>query len=114
MKVYVAGKWEEKERVREVQRQLISAGHTISFDWTQVCDGTEEHMKVQAANDKQGVLDADAFVGVFEKDLRYSGALTEMGMAMANGAKIYILGNAVDTNLFMRLPEVRRGIDELL
>lgn len=109
MRVYVAGKWEEKERVREVQQQLIAAGHTISYDWTTATANSRE----QAENDVAGVLNADAFVGVFEKDLRYSGAIAEMGMAIANGASIYILGNAIDTNIFLRLPRVRRGIDGL-
>lgn len=116
MKIYVAGKWEEKERVREIMSQLIEAGHTITHDWcaAESCGDNEERWKEHALNDKQGVLTAEAFVGVFEKDLRYSGALTEMGMAAGMGIPIYIVGSACDNNVFLRLPEVRRGIWGLL
>lgn len=112
MRVYVAGKWEEKARVREVQQQLRDAGHVITHDWTseEEVGITQEH----AVNDKNGVLTADAFIGIFEKDLRYSGALSEMGIAIAKGIPIHILGDAINNNIFLMLPEVRRGISTLL
>ena len=34
MRIYVAGKWQEKPQVRAVQEALIAAGHTITHDWT--------------------------------------------------------------------------------
>ena len=37
-RVYVAGKWEDKRRVKEVQNILIEAGHAITFDWTRQLD----------------------------------------------------------------------------
>jgi hypothetical protein len=110
MRIYVAGKWEEKERVREVQEQLCQAGHTITYDWTTATVNSRE----QAERDVLGVLSAEAFVGVFEKDLRYSGAIAEMGIAIANDVPIHILGNAIDSNIFMNLPNVRRGLEGLL
>lgn len=116
VKIYVAGKWEDKERVREVQEYLKRFGHTITHDWTQAesCGDDEERWKEHASNDKKGVLSADAFVGVFEKDLKYSGALAEFGMACAIGIPCYILGNAIDSNVFLRLPEVKRGLEDLI
>lgn len=117
MRVYVAGKWEEKERVREVQAQLIAAGHTITHDWTKEESSSgydPDLMARHAVADKAGVLAADAFVGIFEKDLRYSGAVAELGIAVAMGIPIYILGNFVDRNVFAYLPEVRRGLGGLL
>lgn len=111
MKIYIAGKWEEKERVREVMQQLIVAGHSITYDWTKDESSFTER---QALADREGVLEADAFVGVFEKDLRYSGALVEMGIAVARGIPVHILGNAVDGNIFILLPTVNRGLGTLL
>ena len=111
MRVYVAGKWEEKERVRQVQTLLRKAGHTITFDWTKSAGlGLEK----QASRDTVGVLTADAFVGVFEKDLPYRGAYTELGMAIATGIPIYILGHAADLNIFVNLPRVKYGMEDLL
>lgn len=101
--------------MREVQAQLIKAGHTITHDWTAESEvKCEQDWINHAALDRNGVAQADAFVGVFEKDLAYCGALSEMGMAAARCIPIYILGNAVDRNVFTHLPEVRRGIEELL
>lgn len=115
MKIYVAGKWEEKDRVREVQQKLQLHGHTITHDWTteESCGDNEDKWKSHAVNDLAGVLNADAYVGVFEKNLKYSGAIAEFGIALGNGIPIYIIGHALDTNVFMRLPQVNRGIDEL-
>jgi nucleoside 2-deoxyribosyltransferase len=115
MKIYVAGKWEDKPRVREVQNYLKRFGHTITHDWTtESCGDDEEKWKEHARDDKAGVLAADAFVGVFEKDLRYSGALSEFGMACALGIPCYILGSAINGNVFLRLPEVHRGLEGLI
>jgi nucleoside 2-deoxyribosyltransferase len=98
MKVYVAGKWEEKERVREVQDLLKRHGHTITHDWTREEEDLNhiEHFATFALQDKQGVMGADAYVGVFEKDLKYKGAFAEMGIAVALGIPIYILGQYAD------------------
>lgn len=115
-RIYVAGKWEEKDRVRQVQEQLKAAGHTITYDWTRANGDNNAVGSRQAfaMADRSGVFEADVFVGVFEKDLKYIGALTEMGMAVAMDIPIYILGNSIDSNIFLELPEVRRGIQELL
>lgn len=116
-RIYVAGKWEEKERVREVQAQLVAAGHTITHDWTTeepVGDAYLNIVPSAVLADKQGVMAADAFVGIFEKDLRYLGAVAELGMAIARGIPVYILGNAADRCIFVKLPEVKRGLEELL
>ena len=61
MRVYVAGKFEDIDEVRAVQKLLKGAGHTISFDWTRndvgFCDP-------QAVRDYMGVFKADALVFV--------------------------------------------------
>jgi nucleoside 2-deoxyribosyltransferase len=105
MRVYVATKWEEIPRAREVMATLIQAGHTITYDWTH----GEQFNLEQAQADKQGVLTADAMVFIAEKPLAYNGALAEFGMAIARGIPIYVLGTGIDANIFINLPEVRRG-----
>lgn len=115
MRIYVAGKWEEKERVREVMAQLVAAGHAITHDWTQEPDAScEQDLTDHAEWDVGGVLEADAFVGVFEKKLPYSGAATELGMAIACDIPIYIMGNGMDNNVFVHLPKIQKGLEGLL
>ena len=109
MKLYVAGKWEEAERVREVMWALVDAGHTITFDWTR----NEQMSEAAAESDWDGVMKADALVLVVEKDLPYKGAMAEFGMAVARRIPIYVIGSHNDSNIFMRLPFVRKGYGDL-
>lgn len=108
MKIYVASKWENKLRVQEIQQLLRMAGNTITYDWTN-CELPQN--RAQAIMDLRGVADADVFVGVFEQDVRYNGALVELGAALALGKPVYLLGDAPVLNkcIFVKHPHVRRG-----
>jgi hypothetical protein len=118
MNIYVATKWENAERAKEVAAALEAAGHRITYKWwdSSVADAT------QAWNDFAGVKWADALVLIVEKDFRYSGALTEFGIALGAGVPVYLLGHALDVNnvhasmpnIFTLLPQVHRGIETLL
>lgn len=106
MKIYVAAKWEEKDLARDLMTLLEEHGHTITYDWTQcsVCD-TE-----QAQKDRKGVMTADAFVGLFVRDLAYCGAIAEFGMACAREIPCVLIGHAIDVEqgkcIFTQLPNV--------
>ena len=109
MRIYVAAKWEEKDQARRLMTLLEQHGHTITYDWTQcsVCDAE------QAQKDRQGVMSADAFVGLFERDLAYCGAIAEFGMACAREIPCYLIGHAIDVErgkcIFTKLPNVHQG-----
>jgi nucleoside 2-deoxyribosyltransferase len=109
MKVYVASKWENKPRVKEIMTILREHGHTITYDWTE-CEVSNVE---QAILDLRGVADADILVGVFEKDTAYKGSLVELGAALALGKPVYILGDApvIYDCIFFRHPHVRRVND---
>lgn len=113
-RIYVAAKWEEKDEARQVMSQLEAHGHTITYDWTSCLLAD----LAQAQADLKGVLDADAFVGIFERDLPYCGALVEFGMALGRGIPCYLIGHAIDVErgrcIFTQLPNVTHGIEELL
>lgn len=102
MRIYVATKFEERERAREVMFALVAAGHSITYDWTT----NEEFSVAQAARDRQGVMDADALVFIAEKDLAYRGAWVEFGIAVARNIPIYILGAFYLQCIFWRLANV--------
>lgn len=110
MRIYVASKF-ENPRAPEVAAQLEAAGHTITYKWWGCSNFTQE----QAQLDYYGVLSADALVLIVEDPtLKYSGAIAEFGMALARTIPIYIMGHALDRNIFTLLPNVQRGIETLL
>lgn len=111
MRVYIATKFENSARAIDVATQLEAVGHEITYKWW----GNSEFSHEQAARDMKGVRDADAMVLIVEDgNLRYSGALTEFGMALAWNTPVHILGHALDSNIFTLLNNVYRGIDDLL
>ncbi len=112
MRVYCAGKWEEKERVRIVQDILIADGHTITFDWTRAEEAPPEGelrahvLRAHAINDHWGVRTSDLYVGLFEKDLQYRGTFAEMGIAMGCGKPCIIIGPFAKRGVFSYHPLV--------
>lgn len=106
MKFYVAGKYEDKERVRRAQRCVTAAGHEVTHDWT---TAPEQGGPKEAEEDRQGVVAADAllFVNV-DPDLRYAGSLVEIGIAVALEKQVYFLNRAhMERNVFYHLPCVQ-------
>ncbi len=105
MKFYVAGKFEDKERVRLAQRCIVAAGHEITHDWTmaQAVGG-----RAEAIDDMEGVKDADAllFVNV-DPGLLYAASLVEVGMALALDKPVYFINaKHMARNVFYHLPGV--------
>lgn len=111
-RAYVATKWEEAPRAREVMLQLVEAGYEITYDWTV----QEQESGAQAEADIDGVAAADIYVGIFEKDLKYTGALIELGAALGREMPVYIIGNApVTETMFFKHPLVKKigGVGEI-
>jgi len=116
MNVYVAGKFEEKELVRTVQRTLLERGHTITHDWTGE-DATgmegeqlEEYLADNASRDVDGVAAAEAVLILNHP--KGFGMMAEMGMAIAWNIPIYVIGPQIRDCIFFHLPEVQ-GFDTI-
>ena len=110
MKFYVAGKFEDKERVRLAQDCIVAAGHEITHDWTMA---KAFGGPVEAKDDMEGVKDADAllFVNV-DPDLPYAGSLVEIGMAIALEKPVYFINTKhMRRNIFYHLPGVYSAAD---
>lgn len=124
MRIYVAGKWQEKAQVRKVQAALVEAGHKITFDWTQDNLGYDEplgkdwvqiyskwynpaDLADQAHNDLVGVQTCDAIVICAMNPHKYSGTLCEMGIALGCQHPVYIIGDCLDHNIFTWLSWVK-------
>lgn len=111
MRIYVASKFENQTRVKDIVSLLEGAGHTITYKWWENSQVTT----TQARADMVGVITAEALVLIVEEDLKYCGAIAEFGMALACGIPVYVLGHQLDQRcIFMRLPEIRHGIRDLL
>lgn len=104
MRIYIATKWEEQDRAKEVKAQLEALGHSITHPWwTYTQEGHET-----ADDDLWGVLRADAVVFIAEKDLKYVGALIEVGCALGQNKPVFVLGDApVTKTLFFKHGLVR-------
>ena len=112
MKIYVAGKYQEREQVRGIYRELRDKGHKITVDWTDhdiyPHDAVAERLSDFAEEDVRGVKEADLFIGLMTNDHVYKGLWVEMGVALGEGMPVWIIGMAGDTCIFMNHPRVRK------
>jgi hypothetical protein len=67
MRFYVAGKYQERDKVRLVFDELKRLGHSITLDWTNhdiyPNDAVAEKLGQFAIDDVNGVCQSDAFLG---------------------------------------------------
>lgn len=115
MKIYVAGKYSDRDRVRYIHQNLKEMGHEITVDWTNhdiyPNDATAERLSQFAQDDVRGVKEADLYIGLMTIPFEYKGAWVEMGLALGKGIPIYIIGNAGDSCIFMHHPLVWKFAD---
>ena len=113
MKIYVAGKWQDRKNVRKLMDELENGGHTVTYDWTKDEENAVGYPIQNTINDTLGVRNCDVIVGRFIDDYKYSGALTEMGMAIGLGKPVLIIGHAIDNCIFINHPTVQKFETEL-
>ena len=103
IKIYIAGKWEERRRIARYARTLIQKGHTITWPWY-----SKEPKNASASScalkDVEGVRKADTCIFVFDKPLPYKGAYSELGMALALRKRVLIVGKDGDSCVFVHYP----------
>ena len=104
MKFYVAGKYQERDKVRVVFDELRKQGHEITLDWTNheiyPNDAVDEKLGQFADDDVEGVRQADAFIGCLLNNHVYKGLWVEMGVALALEKPVYLVGSAGDSCIF--------------
>lgn len=108
MKIYVAGKWQERDCISHLIVLLEKQGHTITEDWTWHSEKDTDWAKLYSVDDIIGVQNCDIFVGCFVNDYQYEGALAELGAALALEKHCYIIGHAADSCIFMHHPLVKQ------
>jgi len=117
LKVYVAARWHEKARVKELHAKLKELGYGITHDWTEHKEIRPYLQNLDMANtyanvDMQGVIAADIFVLLTHAEIG-AGSAGELGAAIAltltqGKPKIYVVGEHIEHNLFYYHPKVER------
>lgn len=89
MKVYVAGKWQDKSDpdsdLSRIMRLIDGMGIELTLDWSELGDPrSEEAAEVM----RYAVMEADALILVWHENLL--GGLLETGMAMGAGKPVML------------------------
>lgn len=101
MKVYVAGKFEEKNRVSALMLTLKELGHTITHDWTTATEEGQtpstlcDYLEKQSILDYNGILNCDVVIVLAHPEGK--GLYVEMGIALS-AYKPVIYVDRPDTN----------------
>lgn len=131
MKIYVAGKWSERDKIKSIMEMFESRGHTITCDWTKHIapekitnahdkglftkkydwskneDWAQNGHKTYAEEDLEGVRSCDVLVAYMPTpDIFYKGAWVEIGIAIALNKKIIIIGKEV-FSVFLSLQNIK-------
>ena len=111
MKIYIAGKWQERKNVRKCMEELVSMGHEITCDWTDHeygSDGVIGDLSKFAEDDMEGVRSCDIVIALMTEGYHHKGSLCEMGGAIALGKRVYVIGNAADSCIFINHPLTKK------
>ncbi len=114
MKIYLASAWDNAPQVRKYMDQLEKMDHEITMDWTKdyfdadsnsLSERTTQQNVMAARQDFFGVVHCNVFIGIFEDDSKTRGAWTELGIALAKGKHIVMIGKEESMkNIFCWLP----------
>ncbi len=108
MKIYVAGKYQDRDMVCFIYRILRKKEHEITLDWANhdiyPDDAVAEKLGQFAQDDVRGVLEADLFIGLMTIPYEYKGLWVEMGIALGKDIPVYIIGKAGDSCIFVNHP----------
>jgi nucleoside 2-deoxyribosyltransferase len=107
MKIYVASHWQNRRAVQRLQQALIARSHEITVDWTNRVNPKEQSvLREWAERDLAGVKTCDLYIGLFKEISK--GALIEMGVALGQGKRVWIIGEAINSCIFLSHPLVTK------
>ena len=102
-KIYVASN--EIMRAKKIMKDLVEAGHTITFDWTIGIDKQTEQDKIdKPLKEREAVRECDLLIYLHKDD--QESARFEAGMAM--GLRKKIIAVTSHQAWFFALPEIIR------
>ncbi len=116
MKIYVAARFHEKERVKKIQEQLKKFGHEITLDWTQCTtqkpyDSNQEDAQECARHAIFGVQEAEIFIFLTNSEIG-AGSSAELGAALISNElrgfpAIYAVGSHRENNICLYHPAIQ-------
>jgi hypothetical protein len=123
MDIYVAGKTNDWQRVRQTQEFCERLGHRITYDWTKTVERvgpdacttgqvTEDFRRECAEEDRRGTREADLLIMLCYPGL--CGTLIECGMALGLNTPVLVIGDPERNSVFFALPQVTMTDEECL
>ena len=107
MKIYIAGRWEDRKQIREIQKAMIDQGYELTLDWTDHEYPTARRTLAKwAADDLTAASNAETLIALMEVTHDYKGAWCEIGACLATGGIIIILGHGSDSAIFLNHPRI--------
>ena len=103
MKIYIAGKWQDRKFIKDIISIIETEGHEITCDWTRhdfSVDGVIGNESVYAEEDLQGIRSCELLLAIAERSFVYKGLLCEIGAALVLYKPVYLLGRAIDSCIF--------------
>jgi hypothetical protein len=125
MKIYIAAKFKDKDKVKKLNAFFKKKGFKLSGDWTdhvqvKPYDKEPKRSKEYAIEDISSSINCDVFIVLTNED-GGTGCATELGAAIGSyliskKPKIYVVGKHLGVNMFYFHPSVNRGktIDEVI
>ena len=95
LKVYVAGKWGDRERILKRIREVEAMGYEITYVWP-----LDEHASFEnaARNEINAVKRCDIFIAIMDDpDYSYRGTFTELGCALGLGKTVFVVSPPLPT-----------------
>lgn len=93
MKFYLAGKYGDRELLKEKIQEIKNLGYTPTWGWMEAETHSHEAgiMGYFAKKDIDGVVDADFLIVVMDdRDYAYRGTFTEIGAALALKKPVFL------------------------
>jgi len=116
MRVYIGASWYEQDAYRKAKAEIEAAGHEVTHDWTTFEGGAnnkstgdefQAFLRRSADHDYVGVATADVFILL--NDWKCGGSYSELGIALALGKCVFVVGCNKRDNIFFHLSRVWRA-----
>ena len=111
MKIYLSGKYQQKNEIKQLKRLLKQNGFKVVSNWEHNKNYKKlpkKKQRIQAKNDIQKIKQSDIFIMLYN-GIKGSGMFFELGFAYAKHKKIIILNKTKDENIsqFLSLKSIK-------
>ena len=106
VKIFVSGKFFDKEVISSFMNMFRNMGHVITHDWTKFegDNPTDEELKIAGENDINGVRNCDIHIIILsDPNYAYRGTFAELGCSLGLGKRVMIFSGPKE-GLYMRVP----------